>query len=146
MTRLKSSRSRKSTLIDRPCRRASVSAWLTRSRNRARLERPVSESWKAWWCSSCSSRLRSLTSRMLSTMPCTVASSSRLVAMVSVCSADPSGWRKAHSTGGMTPDVSAGLAQESLGPLPVLRREQRKHREPRDAGRLVAGAPAKPTG
>ena len=68
-TRLKSSRSRKSTVIGWACRCARASAWLTRSRNSARLARPVSGSWNAWWVSCSSSRFRSLTSRVLSTMP-----------------------------------------------------------------------------
>ena len=71
-TVLKSSRSRKRTVTGVPRRWASASAWLTRSRNRARLASPVSGSWNAWWVSCSSSRRRSLTSRVLSTTPFTV--------------------------------------------------------------------------
>ena len=46
-----------------------ASAWRRRFSNSARLARPVSESWNAWWRSSSSNALRSLMSRMLSTRP-----------------------------------------------------------------------------
>ena len=41
----------------------------TSSANIVRLARPVSASWSAWWRRSCSSSLRRVTSRALSTMP-----------------------------------------------------------------------------
>ena len=108
-TFLKSSRSRKRTVTGLPRRCASASAWLTRSRNRARLASPVSGSWNAWWVSCSSSRRRSLTSRVLSTTPFTVGSCSRLVARISACSQEPSGWLKRHSTGPVTPGVCAAV-------------------------------------
>ena len=62
---------------------ARATAWRTRSTNSARLARPVTGSWKAWWASCSSNALRSLTSRPLSTMPRTCSSSSRLVCRIS---------------------------------------------------------------
>ena len=68
---LKSSRSMNRTDIGRSSRVWRSSACSTRSRNNARLARPVIESWKAW-CASCSSNaLRSDTSRELRTIPFT---------------------------------------------------------------------------
>ena len=80
----------------RRARRARARA-ATRSLNSARLARSVTGSWKAW-CASCSSNaLRSLTSRLFSTMPCTCSSRSRSVCSTSNCSSVPSPWRSAHS-------------------------------------------------
>ena len=72
LTVLKSSRSMKRTASPLRSRRARATAWRTRSSNSARLARPVSGSWNAWWASCSSKALRSLTSRALSTMPCDV--------------------------------------------------------------------------
>ena len=58
---------------------ARAAACRTRSAKSARLARPVTGSWNAWWASCCSNALRSLTSRPLSTMPATFASCSRFV-------------------------------------------------------------------
>ena len=59
---LKRSRSRKSTAKLSRWRRQVASAWCMRSRNRARLGRPVSGSCSAWWRTWSSTRLRSLIS------------------------------------------------------------------------------------
>ncbi len=61
-TVLKSSRSEKSTETAPWLRACRASACATRSRKRARLARPVSESWKAWCCSWSSSCFRSVMS------------------------------------------------------------------------------------
>ena len=78
-------------------RRARAAACRTRSANSARLARPVTGSWKAWWASCSSNALRSLTSRPLSTMPRTCSSCSRFVWRISNCSVVPSRWRSEHS-------------------------------------------------
>jgi hypothetical protein len=79
LTSLKPSRSRNSTATEGVCRLVRWRAWSTRSLNRARLAREVSESWKAWWTSWSSRRRRSEMSRVLSTSPPTLGLSSRLV-------------------------------------------------------------------
>ncbi len=87
---LKSSMSMNSTatgLRSRSCRSIACN---TRSRNSARLARLVTGSWNAW-CESCSSNcLRSVMSRVLSTIPRTFGSCSRLVRRVSVAMYVPS--------------------------------------------------------
>ena len=95
---LKSSRSRKMTARPRSSRRLRASAWRTRSVNKARLARPVTPSWNAWWASCSSNALRSLTSRLLSTIPPTCASWSRLVIRISNWRVSPSLWVSPHST------------------------------------------------
>jgi len=74
------------------------------------VARPVSPSWKAWWTSWASSSLRSETSRVLSTRPRTLASSSRLAATVSECSQVPSRWRTRQVSAGVTPGRRAASA------------------------------------
>ncbi len=76
---LKLSTSRNSTAVASSGRRRRSRACSTRSRNRARLARSVSGSWKAWWESWSCSTCCSVTSRVFSTMPLTVGSPSRLV-------------------------------------------------------------------
>ena len=91
---LKPSRSRNRIATVPSCQRARACS--TRSWNRARLARPVSGSWKAWWTSSSSSFLRSLMSRLLRTSPCTLGSASRLVTVVSTTPVRPSAWTDAQ--------------------------------------------------
>ena len=94
---LKSSRSRKMTAMPCCSRRLRATAWRTRSTNRARLARLVTGSWKAWWASCSSKALRSLTSRLLRTIPRTASSSSRFVCRTSNWRSVPSLWRSEHS-------------------------------------------------
>ena len=93
----------------------------TRSRNSARFASPVTGSWNAW-CDSCSSNsLRSVMSRVLSTMPFTFGSCNRLVRSVSTKTQWPSLW----------------CARNSIRPVCAVlahRREERQH------ARLVLGA------
>ena len=65
---LKSSRSAKSSATGRPCCWCASSATTSRSRNSARLARPVSGSWYAWWCSRCWPSETRASSTVLSTM------------------------------------------------------------------------------
>ena len=89
LTSLNPSRSRKYTAIggDESARRASA-CW-SRSLNRARLGRSVSESVKAWWVSCRSRLMRSVTSRVFSTRPPTAGFASRLVSVTSIWHSRP---------------------------------------------------------
>src|SRR5829696_2445614 len=108
LTCLKSSRSMNSTARSVWSERARACS--TRSVNRVRLARPVRPSWNAWWTSWASSSLRSETSRVFSTSPRTLASSSRLAATVSECSQVPSRWRTRQVSAAVTPGRRAASA------------------------------------
>ena len=126
LTVLKSSRSRNTTPTPPPSRSARADAWRTRSPNSARLARPVTGSWNAWWASCSSNCARSEMSRALRTMPLTCSSSSRFVYWISNCRTVPSRWRSAA----WRTSVCAGLAGRPVAedldePRAVAGRQQR---------------------
>ena len=103
---LKSSMSMNSTAIGFASRSCRSIACSTRSRNSARLARLVTGSWNAWCCSCRSNCLRSVMSRVLSTIPRTFGSCSRLVRSVSVARYVPSRWRRRNSRRPVLPSPS----------------------------------------
>src|SRR6185437_13536850 len=115
LTVLKSSMSRNRTATDWPLRCWAPRACSTRLRNSARLGRPVSVSWNAWCSSSACSDLRSLMSRILSTMPSTASSPRRFAPSASTSRQPSEAWR--------TEFGHQGLA----GRLCRDRRKERRH-------------------
>ena len=86
------------TATSEPVRTVERSAWPTRSAKSARFARPGDRDRGMPGATSCSSNaLRSLMSRLFSTIPWTCSSSSRCVCWTSNLSQRPSWWRSEHS-------------------------------------------------
>ena len=127
--------------------RRAASACSTRSRNSARLARPVSGSWKAWWASCSSSALRSLTSRLLSTMPPTCASSSRLVYWhLERAATSPSRCRQRALQRVRSPRAAAVLVQQLAQPRTVGLAQQQRRSGCARPSTARSPAPARSTG
>ncbi len=84
-------------------------ALVTRSLKRARLARPVSASWNAWWASCASSSLGSVMSLIVITIPFRSVSWRRFAGTASTMRTPPSRQRAPNSMGGCSP----GLATRS---------------------------------